>query len=104
MERTILCRDSGTELGHCVKNLGSWINDGNCTAIGDDITCGPGNQRQTRTCVDGSYEKCTDILTVRTTECSNAGTTLPDCIGTRQYLQEKYSISINIRIITARSI
>ena len=81
-ERTVICRDASTDDGQCVKELGLWVNEGNCIAIGGDISCGPGNQRQTRTCVDGELEKCTDILTIRTIECSDAGTTLPNCKGT----------------------
>ena len=62
------------------KQLGSWTNDGNCVAKGDDPTCGPGHQNQMRTCVDGTTDKCTASDTVQTISCYDAGTGLPDCI------------------------
>ena len=51
------------------KQLGSWNNDGNCVAKGDDPTCGPGHQNQMRTCVDGTTDKCTASDTVQTISC-----------------------------------
>ena len=64
------------------KQLGDWTNDGTCVAAGDDASCGPGEQSQTRTCTDGTIDKCsgTDI-TEQTISCSDAGTALPDCPG-----------------------
>ena len=45
--------------------LGPWENVGNCIGIGDDPTCGPGKQNQTRTCIDGTEEKCLDLVLKR---------------------------------------
>ena len=42
--------------------LGPWENVGNCIGIGDDATCGPGKQNQTRTCIDGTEYKCSDLV------------------------------------------
>ena len=81
-EQTISCSDAGTALPDCEKLFGVWTNDGTCVAVGDDASCGPGNQRQTRTCTDGTIDKCTATgLTERTVSCSDAGTSLPDCTG-----------------------
>ena len=64
------------------KQLGNWTNDGPCVATGNDASCGPGNQRQTRTCEDGTVDKCTEIDVVeQTILCSDAGTALPECTG-----------------------
>ena len=61
------------------KQLGNWVNAAACNAIGVNPTCGPGNQLQTRTCVDGTTDKCTANDRSRTISCSAAGTALPDC-------------------------
>ena len=41
-----------------------WANDGECVATAKDpislLPCGPGTQKQTRTCKDGTIEKCED--------------------------------------------
>ena len=62
------------------KQLGSWTNDGECIAKGNDPACGPGHQRQLRTCIDGTNDQCTAADTVQTISCLDAGTALPDCI------------------------
>ena len=62
------------------KQLGTWTNDGECIAKGDDPTCGPGHQHQLRTCVDGTNDQCTAADTVQTISCLDAGTALPGCI------------------------
>ena len=62
------------------KQLGSWTNDGECIAKGNDPACGPGHQRQLRTCIDGTKDQCTAADTVQTISCLDAGTALPDCI------------------------
>ena len=40
----------------------TWANDGECVATAKDpislLPCGPGTQKQTRTCKDGTIEKC----------------------------------------------
>ena len=59
--------------------LGPWENVGNCIGIGDDPTCGPGKQNQTRTCKDGTEDKCSDLVLKRTAPCHWADTILPNC-------------------------
>ena len=62
------------------KQLGDWTNDGDCEATGENKACGPGLQKQTRTCTDGTTETCTAAdTTARTTSCSDAGNALPAC-------------------------
>ena len=69
--------------------LGPWENVGNCIGIGDDPTCGPGKLNQSRTCIDGTEEKCLDLVLKRTAPCHWADTILPNCkgniIGTMKY-------------------
>ena len=77
--RTIPCNAAGTALPSCPKVLGGWQNEGPCNAIGDDPTCGQGNQVQNRPCTDGTVEKCTNDEKQRTISCEIAGTALPDC-------------------------
>ena len=60
------------------KRLGNWTNKGNCNAIGEDKTCGPGTQHQSRDCIDGSLEKCEDSEKDQVTSCN-----LKDCPKTR---------------------
>ena len=62
------------------KELGSWSNSGECIATGSDPTCGPGNQSQKRTCIDGTNDICTSADTVQTVSCAEAGSALPDCV------------------------
>ena len=80
--QTIACSEAGTALPACVveKQLGEWTNDGDCAATGDDKTCGPGTQSQTRTCTDGTNDVCTAEDTAQTISCADAGTSLPDCM------------------------
>ena len=60
-------------LPDCQKLLGHWVNEGGCTGLnGKD--CGPGNLLQTRTCSDGTINKCTPADRARTQNCS-----LPHC-------------------------
>ena len=77
--RTITCNAAETALPNCPKVLGNWQNEGPCKGIGDDPTCGQGNQVQNRPCTDGTVEKCTNDEKQRTISCEIAGTTLPDC-------------------------
>ena len=63
------------------KSLGDWTNDGKCVATGANPKCGPGTQIQTRTCTDGTFDKCTDPDRERTVSCKVAGTELPICKG-----------------------
>ena len=83
-QRTVDCGAAGTLLPNCkvgAKSLGQWTNDGKCAATGADPKCGPGNQIQTRTCTDGTIDKCTDADRKRTVSCNVAGTQLPICTG-----------------------
>ena len=56
-----------------------WKNEGPCNGIGDDPTCGEGNQVQIRPCTNGTVDKCKDEEEQRTITCKEAGTELPDC-------------------------
>ena len=53
------------------KRLGNWTNDGICES---DFKCGPGTQKQTRCCIDGSTDKCTPADKEQTISCSEAVT------------------------------
>ena len=66
------------------KQIGPWTNAGLCEATGDDKSCGPGNQRQTRSCTDGTTENCSSSEREQTVSCSDAGTSLDDCPGKEQ--------------------
>ena len=74
------CKDSEKErkiscnLRDCPKILGDWTNVDECKAYGTDPTCGSGNQTQTRLCVDGTNDKCTESDGIRIVSCN-----LPDC-------------------------
>ena len=79
IERAVTCLDAGSVLPPCPKILGNWTNDGECQAEGEEPSCGPGNQLQIRTCVDGTLEKCTNEDIERTATCLDAGSALPSC-------------------------
>ena len=51
------------------------MNDGNCTAVDTNRSCGAGKQKQIRKCNSGTMEKCSKVDTNRTIDCS-----LPECI------------------------
>ena len=85
-EQTIHCKDAGTALPDCVKDLGQWTNYGGC--ISDQKTCGTGIQKQFRTCIIKPESqqsnllmklKCIESDTNRTRRCSETGTALPSC-------------------------
>ena len=63
------------------KTFTTWKNNGPCVATGKDLTCGPGNQMQKRTCKDGFPDVCNPIKdpTERIISCAEAGTALPYC-------------------------
>ena len=61
------------------KQLGKWSNEGECVATGEDKTCGPGTQTQTRECTDGTIDLCTAEDTSRVVSCTIAKTALPAC-------------------------
>ena len=77
--QNISCADAGTDLVDCEKQLGDWINEGDCVATGTNSTCGPGFQTQERNCTDGTTDKCTDADTLQNIPCADAGTDLVDC-------------------------
>ena len=52
------------------KTLGQWSDYGTCVAIGDDKSCGPGNQHQRRDCADGSADKCEDSHSRQQISCN----------------------------------
>merc|ERR1712018_337375 len=85
--QSIACSEAGTALPACAveKQLGEWTNDGQCKATGDDPTCGPGTQNQTRTCVDGATDLCTDGDKTQTVSCADAGTSLPECAAAKHF-------------------
>ena len=72
-KRTRMCADGSVEkcqksdfeeiafcnLEHCPKILGIWGDVGSCVAEGDDPMCGPGRQNQSRSCINGTVDKCT---------------------------------------------
>ena len=63
------------------KQFGEWKNVGNCVGNGKDPTCGPGIQNQTRTCKDGTTQKCKNSDMERQVKCLYAQTELPMCKG-----------------------
>ena len=68
------------------KVFGAWANDGSCAGSGEDKTCGPGLQKQKRTCKDGikpdgSTDPCTVADREQSISCTDAGTALPVCVG-----------------------
>ena len=73
-EQSIRC-----ELPDCPRTVGQWMNTATCEATGEEKSCGPGLQTQTRTCADGTVDKCASVETRRTVSCKDAGTELPIC-------------------------
>ena len=61
------------------KEFGPWANDGACVALEEGKTCGPGLQKQTRTCINCTTDKSTDVDTMKNISCMDAGTALPKC-------------------------
>ena len=50
-----------------------------CEATGNRTNCGPGNQKQTRNCYNGTSDLCFVNETYQTIPCKDAGTGLRDC-------------------------
>ena len=74
------------EIKEIKKELGSWTNDGKCVATsGVGGVCGPGTQKQTRPCKDGTVEKCTPEDKKQTVSCADANTALPPCPKGKPY-------------------
>ena len=67
-------RNTSCDLPDCTKRLGNWVNVGRCNANQVDTECGPGTQRQNRTCIDGTVDKCMSTDREHIIPC-----TLPDC-------------------------
>ena len=55
------------------KILEDWENEGPCRRI-TFASCSDAIQVQTRTCIDGTLDKCTDEERHRITTCKHAGT------------------------------
>ena len=56
-------------------------NVGPCVAIEMGKECGPGQQRQTGLCLDGTKYKCTVENIEQLVTCDEAKTSLPKCPG-----------------------
>ena len=67
-------RNTSCDLPDCVKRFGNWVNVGRCKANQVNKQCGPGTQKQNRTCIDGTVDKCISIDREHIIPCS-----LPDC-------------------------
>ena len=80
IEQMVSCTDAKTALPNCLKQFGAWLIDGACVATAGG-NCGPGTQDLTRTCEDGTVDKCTAGDKMKTISCEAAGTALPDCAG-----------------------
>ena len=78
MESRVTCSEAGTNLEDCPKVVGSWKNYDECVPFLPNMTCGPGNQTQTRQCFDGTTDKCTPTERKRIIRCDEVGTEL-DC-------------------------
>ena len=70
------------------KLFGTWTNHGDCIGNNEPM-CGPGIQPQTRSCTDGTADKCTEEDKWRDVDCNIAGTQLLDCL--------EYGLSIRNR-------
>ena len=84
-------------LKNCVKKLGHWINDGVCQASNGIANCGPGLQKQTRSCVDGTADKCSANDTEQTISCEDAGSSLSPCPGINYVINIFVILSIVIK-------
>ena len=60
------CQDSDVKqeiscnLENCPKIYGIWTDSGPCNATGSKPDCGPGTKSQSRSCEDGTIDKCTE--------------------------------------------
>ena len=79
IEKSVSCAEAGTSLSDCPKLFGDWKNFGGCVATGTNKTCGPGYQKQRRSCSNGTIEKCTPSEMEEIISCAEAGTKLDDC-------------------------
>ena len=73
-DRSISCR-----LKECPKQLGDWSNMTSnvesCVATGPEKSCGPGIQMQNRSCVDGTFDRCSYSDMYQSVSCNK-----PDCL------------------------
>ena len=84
-ERQILpCLDANTQLPPCTKIYGNWINEGDCQSVKTNASCGPGNQLQSRACINGTIDKCNADDLIRLIPCKEAHSKLPDCTGKKK--------------------
>ena len=81
------CQDDGKSrklpciFQNCEKTFGNWSNSGDCIADEPNKSCGPGTQLQTRECINGMVDLCTDEDERQTISCNETNTKLPDCKG-----------------------
>merc|ERR1719510_1106590 len=89
-------------------------NDGECVATAKDpislLPCGPGTQKQTRTCKDGTIEKCEDAIeepltksvTCELTKCTEApkATAKANATDCFEYDQDSYGHDIHKGAVT----
>ena len=80
------CCDCISFISVIAREISEWNNEGECKTSfvrSDGLKCGPGTQRQTRICTDGSIETCASIGTERNISCDHpeANTALPHCSG-----------------------
>ena len=80
LTQNITCEKAGVQMPDCPKKLGKWQNDGPCISTGISPICGPGVQKQMRSCINGTGSECCMLEdTTQTLSCTEAGTALPDC-------------------------
>ena len=65
-EQSIPC-----ELPDCSRIVGEWMITVTCETSGEGKSCGPGLHTLTRTCMDGTADKCTSVETTRTVSCKD---------------------------------
>ena len=101
------CLDANNPLPDCPKKFSEWENTGPCVSIFNllqyGFSCGPGEQTQTRTCIDGSgLLICTneEKLQKRTVRCLDVGTALPECPGASYVTKTLGWINENLSKIT----
>ena len=80
--KTGTCKELGTALPDCKKQVGQWKTYGACESVGSNTSCGVGRQTMSRTCIDGTTDICRLKDTNQTVSCDDAGTSLPGCLKT----------------------
>ena len=67
-------QDVRCSLPDCIKVVGNWSSAGPCESLGDYKKCGRGEMRETRDCIDGTKDSCTNSDIERHVTCN-----LPSC-------------------------